>query len=358
MRDHWPDFDPKDLTLEVDGRPVLVPCLEFVVYTDSVIDSSMLEFYERSLKALGGRITCYLAENMKRPAPLDANALKVVPTWLKRPRPAKSYYASFRGASEGVTAASLDLVIAAYARVNPTPKQIEERHAMNKKGYEQEGWVFAPPVSMLRVTLPLDHELSSPPRFLEWILGFPGVRSAVFSSGHAGLALNHDAGVSDTKIRDAASGRLAALCLRHPGLDWDNYGSVGSQLLRWQPDSAQFADPEANMLNVDFLPRIKRVNWLTFVSTKAVRYLGGLDKLRNKLKDPEITVHELAHGIAIQAGPAPRLGDVSRRDFLPVYRRVASVLRPMRLDKHGSFGRHFSDEAAAEWLDGLDREYD
>ena len=142
-------------------------------------------------------------------------------------------------------------------------------------------------------------------------------------------------------------GRLAALCLRHPGLDWDNTGSVQNFLLRWDRTLS------------DFLPQIKRVNWLTFVSDRALVYLGGREQLTNMLGiDPAIVVHPLEHGVCIQAGPAPQLGDIARQEFLPTYRRVTAALRAIRLEKHSGVGGGFSDDQAMDWLNGLDRNYD
>ena len=336
-----------DLQLEIRGRLLLAPCLEFVVYLDTPLDENILEFLERSLSVLGPRITTYVAETMKRPAPVDDKAKTLVPTWVKRPRLRKSYYALFSGASPsgGTAAASIKLVL--IARPKFSPEEQEAYLASMKKFYEGQGSIFGPPVTSLRVTIPLDHELTDPSKFLEWVLGFSVVRGQRFVSGHGGLAINQDEAVSDPALRNPMEGRLAALCLRHPGLDWDNTGSVQNFLLRWDRALS------------NFLPQIKRVNWLTFVSDRALARLGGPDQLAKTLgSDSAIVVHPLGQGVCIQAGPAPQLGDIARQEFLPTYRRVAAALRPIRLEKHSSAGGGFSDDQAMDWLDSLDREYD
>ena len=68
-------------------------------------------------------------------------------------------------------------------------------------------------------------------------------------------------------------------------------------------------------------------------------------------------MHEFPWGILVQAGAAPQLGNVEHRDFLPVYRDVARVLRPIRVKEIAGMGRGFSDDAADEWLNAFDREY-
>jgi len=334
-----------ELRLDVNGRRLLDPCLEFVIYLDTPLNERILEFLERSMAALGPLVTSYVAEAMKRPAPFDDKAKTLVPTWVRRPRLGKSYYAEFSGASlkGGTSAASINVVL--IARPTMTDVQQEAYRASMKQFYEGSGSIFGPPVTSLRVTIPLEHPLAEPTRFLEWVLAFAVARDERFVSGHAGLAMNHDEAVSDSALRNAMEGRLAALCLRHPGLDWDNTGSVQTSLLRWDRELS------------DFLPRIKRVNWLTFVSDRALVRLGGRDRLASSLaSDPAIVMHAMGEGVCVQAGPAPQPGDVARHEFLPTYRRVAAALRPIRLETHSGMGLGYSDDEAMDWFNALDRD--
>lgn len=141
--------------------------------------------------------------------------------------------------------------------------------------------------------------------------------------------------------------KLGSLLLRHPGLDWYRAGTNRDFILRYDVERS------------DFVPLVKRANWLNLVSDVTLEYLAGREGVRRELSDdPEIAVRDLAHGVAIQAGAEPRLGDVARRDFLPAYRRVAKALRPMRAESYEGVGPPFGDEAANEWLNALDREYD
>lgn len=338
-----------NLELLIGEHRAIAPCYEFTIYSDIALDETFLDFYEQSMQALKGQVTHYIAESMKRPAVIDKKALQLLPTWIKRPRLGKSYYAEFLGSdrSYGTTAASILFVL--HARPNPDQISAEQKSAHQKSlqhYYNNDLMYSSPPVNTLRVTLPLDHELANGAAFKEWVLGFSALSRGQFASGHAGLSLNFDNSVVSSDIREIMTGRLAALLLRHPGLDWENTGSVSNFLLSWKKELS------------DFIPQIKRVQWLTFLSEKTLQYLGCQKKLEELLgNDLPITIDPLRHGLSIQAGKEPELGDISRRDFLPVYRRVAAALRPVRLSKHQGVGRGFSDEAAQEWLEGLDREY-
>lgn len=75
---------------------------------------------------------------------------------------------------------------------------------------------------------------------------------------------------------------------------------------------------------------IKSINWLTFLGGPMVERLGGRSALRNALGS-ENPVHELPHGVMIQAGAEPGFGDVNHREGLPHYHQVGRVLKPLRI---------------------------
>ncbi|MDR0702801.1 MAG: DUF3396 domain-containing protein [Azoarcus sp.] len=78
--------------------------------------------------------------------------------------------------------------------------------------------------------------------------------------------------------------------------------------------------------------RIKCVNWLTILGDAILKELGGLAIIKNAL-EPECTLHPYPGGVMIQAGEAPRLGDVDvpgSSELLEPYRKVASLTKPVR----------------------------
>ena len=84
--------------------------------------------------------------------------------------------------------------------------------------------------------------------------------------------------------------------------------------------------------------RIKCVNWLTVLGDAILEELGGLAVLKSAL-EPECTLHPYPGGVMIQAGEAPRLGDVDvpgSSELLEPYRKVARFTKPVRFADYTS----------------------
>jgi len=340
----WDDF-----TLKIENAVAVVPCLKFVLYLDSTDDDGILEFYQRSMEALGGLITHYQAENMKTRGRLNERALTIAPTWLKRPRPNKDYHIKFSGSSnqQGASAAMIRLDLYRRPTRNFTPEQEAKERAARKLLFGELGCDYTDPATVLRITFPMDHKLADPAMLLDWVMGLSLVREWPFLSGHCGYNLNYFEEAGSMSIREPMQSWLGSLCLRYPGFDWNNAGGVLTHLLRYDP------------ITSDLIPLIKRVNWLTLVNHRAVDYLGGVRRLLDGLgQDLPIISHPVSGGFVIQAGPAPQTGDVGARDFIPIYRRVAGVLRPIRLETIPGLGVGFSNSAAMEWLEAFDKDLD
>ena len=72
---------------------------------------------------------------------------------------------------------------------------------------------------------------------------------------------------------------------------------------------------------------LKTVNWLTLLDTDLLKQLGGQRGLRSKLST-DIDLITTKHGVIVQAGPVPGLGDVNRTEVLPLYREIDALLEP------------------------------
>jgi hypothetical protein len=121
-----------------------------------------------------------------------------------------------------------------------------------------------------------------------------------FASGYCSLALYSKTWPSNDVVRP--------LVLRHPGIDI--------------PD---------NDCACDLGTQIRGAYWLTLLGQPA---LLGLGKLPSDVKaelGPEITIHDLANGVLLQAGERSEPGDVESGDVLPLIRRVAKYLEPIQL---------------------------
>jgi len=78
--------------------------------------------------------------------------------------------------------------------------------------------------------------------------------------------------------------------------------------------------------------RIKCVNWLTVLGDEIIEELGGLAVLKKAL-EPECTLYPYPGGVLIQAGEAPRLGDIEvpgSSELIEPYRKVAAITKPVR----------------------------
>ncbi len=329
-------LDSSEFSMEEGGQRLLAPCLTFTLYVDETERTLIRDWYDRALTVLGDRFTHYVAEDMTREAKITPRTLGMVPTWLKKPRDRRYFIELLGGALPGIDPASLELQL---LWIEPRSEAVAQRKRNNWRFLFKEG---RPPVgvaqlSVLRLTLPLAHDLAKPEAFVRWALGFGLVREGSFVSGECACSLVIDEGYGSPVV----DRRVASLCLRYPGLDWFK-SSHSSYLQIWKPE----AD--------DILSLVKRAAWITFVNHRSLEFLGGLPKLREAFADaPEIKVHELERGVAIQAGEGPQLGDRSRGDFIPLYQKVARVLRPIRAEL---LKYPYQDEWVDDWLNSFDRE--
>ena len=323
---------------------IVVPCLEFVLFLDRTDDAGILDFYQRARAALGSSITHYLAESMKGYKRLDARGESMVPTWFTRPREGKlAYYMTMadNDPNKIVTASTIEISIFRRPVHEVTPKL----RAQWKVTYEEQKSKLPYPGSQLRVSVPLDHPLADPAAIRDWILDFSLVKNGADFTGHCGYALNHYLQPIDRDLYDPAKKALASFVLRYPGLGF-NGGGIQSRILRYEPKLSEF------------VPLIERANWLNLVCDKTLDLIGGRSHVRTLLGDdlPK-SMHEVAHGVAIQAGLSPQVGDLGHRDFVEPYRRVAKVLRPIRIDEIPGMGGWFMQTETNEWLNALDKEY-
>lgn len=323
------DWSSLRVVEEGSGDVVIAPCLAFTIWLDRTDQPVLLDFYERVMETVGPLFTHYRAEHMKRPAKITPRALTMLPVWFKKPAEAHFYYAEFRG-GVGIHGASFEVYYQHHPRLTPAQQEASQR---DLPSLAARGWFSDYSTSTFRVTLPIEHPLAAPDRFAEWVLDFAAVAKGEFVTGGCDLALNYDYGRGDMVMK-----RVKALCSLYPGLDWLNH-SMHNYLIRYEPT------PE-------LLPLIKRAGWITFAHERSVEWLGGAAKLAETLKgDPTVRIHQLAHGLAIQSGEAPRIGDLSRLDI--PYRSVAAAIRPVRIDRVGDV--RYPDEWMGEWLGVLDK---
>lgn len=110
-------------------------------------------------------------------------------------------------------------------------------------------------------------------------------------------------------------------------------------------------------------------NWLTAIRGDLLALCGGRDQVLRRLDRPGFqTAGYGAGGLLVQAGPSPRIGNLSKGAALPHYGDLARALRPARLHVDGGRMPHlayygpenvlYSDELMAKvqsrWLARFD----
>jgi len=69
---------------------------------------------------------------------------------------------------------------------------------------------------------------------------------------------------------------------------------------------------------------------------KWLKKAGGVSGLRDQLGEP-FRFFEFDGGLLIQAGPMPQMGDSNRELSVPEYRRLAQLLKSIRVTDHKAF---------------------
>jgi Protein of unknown function (DUF3396) len=95
------------------------------------------------------------------------------------------------------------------------------------------------------------------------------------------------------------------------------------------------------------------VNWLTLLGPELLQKLDGLGGVKQALADDSISVTQMGAGVCIRAGETPQLGDVNRKDDLPLYRKVGSYLKDLRGQQEIELDGLDEDESEA-WLGRFD----
>jgi len=149
--------------------------------------------------------------------------------------------------------------------------------------------------------------------------------------GYGGIALITS---PDRGLVQSYSPDIAAFAFRYPGIEID------------RPMSHKFAIQEG----------IKGGNWLTILSNHFVEKLDGSDNIIKKLEEPFV-LESYNDGILVIAGTAPEVGDRNRNIDTPQYRKLAKVLRPIRIRYHPCVypkGRFSEEGVFAEWMARFD----
>lgn len=331
-----------ELAFDVEGVALIRPALRFELAIASAHGPEVLDFYQKARAALGDGLQC-VSTGSGTWKKITATTDSMVESWCTNPipYPKKTYFCAMQGADKGVTAASLHIDFVARPPHEPTPELLA-------KWRDPE---FHPNLrySQLSVSFPPE-AADAPERFVAWLTSLAALQGP-FISGTAGYGIDLTVNPPSSAAGMHARDRAAALLMRYPGLDMATLQlSIGTKLLQRDLEYMEFM--QAAMPR----PYVKRVNWLTLLSEGQVALLGGKQALQQQLAaHPSIRLIDLPHGLLIQAGPAPQLGDATSNHYPSDYCAVARAIRTVRMAtiNPSSLG-DFRDARAAAWLNAFD----
>jgi hypothetical protein len=294
-----------DLILRDDGDPYLYPSFDLTVFwSGPVFDHAqeIVDFYNRGLPTFRESVKFDRTETMRAAKPIKGDTLGLIPLWLTGTATRRDVYMLF---------------LESGSRPDVPSDRAFALNASPTNGY-------------VRVIFPTSFPLRDTAACLALCLSLAS--TVRFEFGQAGFALNwNHLGDYGTQVKEAMNG----FGRRYPGLDMSH------------PFSTKYIAGKG----------IKGVNWLTLLSQPYIDRLGGVPAIRRAVGSG-VTVHELPTGIAIQAGPAPEIGDVNRRNTLPLYQQVGRALASIRSTEHPPiFGPEGiqDEDATEEWLRRFDK---
>jgi len=287
------------MPLQLD-RTDLKLCVDITLYWTGSLDDhaeQILQFYNRSMQVLRQNVTYYCTETMRRYRKADSTTLDMLPFWLTSQDAKREFY-------------SLELTAAA------DPEAATDQALFFRQNRA---------AGALRLVLPegYPHSTSQPLKDLAVEL----VGDFVFAHGHAGYAFSLNE--HDPDVSHSARLQMYPLGMRHPGIDIPSL----SASLHCVQDG------------------IKCINWLTLLGDRLAR------DFKPSEADEQIVIEPLPHGILIQAGPHPEMGDVNRGQLLPAYHAVGRRVAHLRAGNQPAvilLDKVPDEDATDRWLSRFD----
>ena len=291
----------KNLVFIEDGVEFMKLCVDITVYwRGSAFDHApgILAFHDEAARLIGPRVKQYRTGEMERSSPVAADTFDLLRAWLEGGDRSQDMFTLMLETSDVPDLRS------DCAFVFEADELVDD------------------PAGALQLSLPVAFVEESPNAMVD--LARKLVDGLDFHSGHGGFTLNWDP-LGEFNV--PAQRAMAALARRFPAIDLPD---TGSTLL---------AIPTG----------MKRSNWLTLLGDSLLAR-GAPESFG---VDGRYVVR-LPHGVLIQAGDAPTVGDVNHQDDVSLYRAVGRAVAPFRSKEHppllnGPRGIP-DDDATEEWL--------
>lgn len=273
---------PEDLEHEHEGVVVARPTFSITLFSNKAISEfsdGVLQAFDRYRTLMGDdALRFYSTATMRKHRKVTKRALSMPADWFGPEAPPSEDY--------GIEFIDVDVF-------NEAPRSRFAFFGMEGVWNAEE--VEVKSASVLRVVLPFtwgeraDEALALAEELCEMV---------PFQSGQAGYAFEHS-----RYFVEPAHEFAVPKSMRHPGLDVHHQNGTEGNTVGWT--------------------RVRNVGWLTVLCDDFVSKLGGPPTLEHG------SVLTIPGGIILQAGAAPAVGDVNRKDDLPAYREVYAYVEPL-----------------------------
>ncbi len=272
----------------IDGEQIIVtPCFEVVAFTDEPISkcpAGLSRFYQVFMDRYGSMVRFYQTNDMRRAKKITEKEKHIVPFWFDDEtaikQPLLGIYCHSGGKSSSVLPPTFQFM---YDQVNSK--------------YPRGGF---------RITLPIEAVAEDLTDVLEMVR--LSLDTFPLAWGYAGYSFVWSETNSD--LNDQAVEWIGPLLKKHPGF------SCG-EILEFLTVAEE---------------GVGNISWLTFLGERYTSKLGGLYSISKTLGEGNIVVKQLGeNNTIIQAGMSPKVGDVNRRDFLPLYCQVGRSLEAVKI---------------------------
>lgn len=288
--------DPKN------GDTKVSLCVELAIFLKTSVlkaaSEQLATLYQQVVDRWGGRFQWYLTDTMTKWRKASAKTLDIVPYWCKDPNEKKKPISiKFHSGKDG---ADYHLPVLDIGHHN--------------LGYkDSDGYI--------QVCIPAE-EFSAE----DWIdFVKEALQNFPFRSGYAGYSL----GWNDRSVE---------MSEQAPKI-----------VSPWMERFEGLGCPAADICDLQMPP----TNWLSLLGEELSVHLGGISRVKSRIRSEEIEVFSLGKGLCIRAGNEPQLGDVEQGESLPLYHEVGRAIKGVR-DPQFARITGLSIEESPAWLARFD----
>lgn len=339
----WTDFEYRDF--EVNSKKgfnyyqeYLKPCYYLELHLGWINDEELLMFHDSIMNEIGHLFTYHHNSNKSGESKFKdkVKIFRTLQDFLESNKTDIWHELSNNGgvgnAKEigGVSDASLTYWIRKTPYAAESKIQQLEKYKASLEQFNTEMLGIGIKISRMAVCFPLDHFKHSED-FFDWIMNNEFIKKGTFFSGTAGYKINFWQGY----VNKNAQEKLNQILTEFPGFDYDIGGNAMGRVL--------------NDHQSDFLPIIKRLNWLTFISNEGVEELNGIKNLTSEIEKNNISrLYQLKNGVCIRACKEPALSE-KEADFNQYY-NIQKIISKLKFKSHPNDSFSKRNKIISDWF--------